>query len=264
MSMPSWFRRSDGAWSGQGPVNERHLRCALEDDEFVVHYQPVVDTSDGSLAGLAALVRWQRPDGTVVPPARFMPAAGATGVMVPLSEFVLRTACAFTRRLQIRQSPRLRLSVSLGWRQLIHPELAPTVQRAFYDAGLAPQYLEIGVAQDAAAADLDGASAALARLRALGVSTTLDDYGLEPDSAAHLEQLGVQAVTVDLGAAACGDDARAAVRTAVAAATAVGVRVTARRVETPEQLDLFQRLTAERHVEYVQGYAFGEPVLWRA
>ena len=253
----SWVRRETRGWDGSGSATEEQLREALEDGQFIVHYQPVVDAFEGTLRALEALVRWRQPDGRVIAPGRFMGAADRSGVIVELGEFVLRTACAMTRSLQREQFPELRVSVNLSRRQLLDPGLPQMVQRALDDADLAPRFLQLEVGERTVAFDLDGAAAAIARLRAIGVSTMLDDFGLGPESLERLRRLDIEAVKVDLWAATHSDVAEAAVLEAVALAHSLGVAVTAKRVETREELEFFRRLD----VEYVQGYAFGEPAL---
>jgi EAL domain-containing protein (putative c-di-GMP-specific phosphodiesterase class I) len=248
-----WWPRA--RWLGNGPIEKRHLRYALKHEQFILHYQPVVDVSSGSVTGLEALVRWQLPNGQTVPPARFMSVAEASGLIVPLGEWVLRTACSYVRSLQLKQSPQLRVSVNLSWRQLHDPNLASTVERALEDAGLAPEFLALEVAEQDAALDVSATAEALEPLYALGLSITLDDFGLGAESKEHLEQLGVRSVKVDLWEAIRGEEAQAAVIEAVKAAHALGARVTAKGVGTPQALELLRKLD----VECVQGYAFGGP-----
>jgi EAL domain-containing protein (putative c-di-GMP-specific phosphodiesterase class I) len=250
-----WRRWSRARWLGSEPIEERHLRYALKHEQFILHYQPVVDVSTGSVAGLEALVRWQLPNGQSAPPARFMSVAEASGLTVPLGEWVLRTACSHVRSLQLWRSSQLRVSVNLSSRQLHDPNLASTVERALEDAGLAPEFLELEVAEHDAALDVSATAEALEPLVALGVSITLDDFGLEAESKNHLEQLGVRSVKVDLWEAIHSEEAQAAAIEAVKAAHALGARVTAKRVGTRQGIEFLAKLD----VEYVQGHVFGAP-----
>lgn len=253
----SLFRRgrADDQWLGTGPVTEAHLRHALEHDQFVVHYQPIFAADGGALAGLETLLRWQLPDGKLILPVRFLAAAESTGMIIPLGEFVLRTACAFVRRLQIDRSQDLRISINFSLRELLDPELASTVRRALDDAGLESKFLNVEVREQVVAAQLDRAADALSRVRALGVSTSLDDFGVIPEALEHLRRLGVESVKVDLWAATRSEAAQALVLEAIRLADSQRVYVVAKRVETLEELEFFHTL----RVEYVQGYAFGVP-----
>lgn len=254
---PRLFRRgrTDDQWLGAGPVTEAHLRHALEHGQFIVHYQPIFVADGGALAGLETLVRWQLPGGKLIPPVRFLAAAESTGMILPLGEFVLRTACAFVRRLQIERSQDLQISVNCSLRELLDPELASRVRRALDDAGLESQFLNVEVKEQVVAAQLDRAADALSRVRTLGVSTLLDDFGVIPEALEHLRRLGVESVKVDLWAATRSEAARALVLEAIRVADSQRVYVVAKRVETLEEIEFFHTL----RVEYVQGYAFGVP-----
>ena len=252
MSLVSIFSRSGSAWDGSGAITRAHLRHAIEKRQFAVHYQPVMSADSGSLVALEALLRWQFGTQTVAP-ASFLPVAEESGLIIPIGELAIRQACSFAASLHHSRYGEVQVSVNLSRVQLADARLATMVQQALDDAALPAKLLAVEVAERDVRADLSTAAAAFERLRRMRVETLLDDFGQSNDSTSVLDALPLDGVKVSLEAAAASAQARATLLASVEAARARGLRVTAKHVGTPGEVDLLRQL----NVEFVQGYIYG-------
>ena len=157
------------------PLGE--LRLAVENREFVVHYQPLIELRSGMCVGAEALVRWRRPDGSMTRPDLFIPLAEETGLIIPLGIWVLRTACRQNRAWQDAGYPPIPISVNLSPRQLARGDIVEVVKRILDETGLQAQYLELEITESVMTTDVEKSFALLTQLRALGVKISLDDFG---------------------------------------------------------------------------------------
>ena len=232
---------------------EHDLRRGLADRQFHLHYQPQVDLVGMRMVGVEALLRWSHPERGEVPPASFIPLAEETGLILPLGEWVLRTACA-----RACAWPSLRLAINLSPAQFRQPGLAELVARVLQETGFEPGRLELEITEGVLLNDTDATLATLAALRALGVRIAMDDFGTGYSSLAYLRRFPFDKIKIDrsfvahLGA----PDADAIVRTIISLGRTLGMRANAEGVETAEQA---ARLRAEG-CEEVQGYHFGRPL----
>ncbi|HEV2745068.1 MAG TPA: EAL domain-containing protein, partial [Rubrobacter sp.] len=178
---------------------ENDLRRAVEENEFVVHYQPIVNLQTGELWGMEALVRWDHPERGILNPDEFVPLAEESGLVVPMGELVLEEACRRAKGWQEAhpQMPPLVVSVNLSARQLSRPNLAGTVFRVRDETGLAARCLALDVTETAYVRALEGNTGALARLREMGVGVSIDDFGIGYSSLAYLKRLPADAVKID-------------------------------------------------------------------
>jgi diguanylate cyclase (GGDEF)-like protein len=235
------------------------LERALQLEEFVVHYQPIVDLGTGSVVGVEALVRWQHPEHGLVPPAEFIPLAEETGLIVPIGGWVLRRACEQTQRWRTRYPHRpLKVSVNLSARQLEAPDLVGEVSRALQTSGLPASALTLEITESLLMVDLPRATEILSELRGLGVRLAIDDFGTGYSSLSYLEQLPIDILKIDqsfvsrLGAA--GEES-VMVRTITQLAHALNMGIVAEGIELPEHVRELQELDCPLR----QGYFFARP-----
>jgi diguanylate cyclase (GGDEF)-like protein len=235
---------------------EQDMRSALVNGEFELHYQPFIDVASGETSGFEALLRWNHPQRGMVPPVKFIPLAEETGLIVPLGEWVLRTACAEAAK----WPGDLKIAINLSPAQFRSPELVPVIVHALASAGVAPQRLELEVTETAVMHDSTAVFTALGQLHDLGVRIALDDFGTGYSSLSFLQRFPFDKVKIDRSfvneLAGPADEARRIARAVVRFAVSLGKTTTAEGVETEEQLDI---LCAEACVE-AQGFYFSRPV----
>lgn len=238
---------------------EARLHRALEQHEFVVHYQPLVQADDGLIVGMEALMRWQDPEDGLVLPGAFIPVAEDTGLIVPLGEEVLAVACrAAAAWLGAGLEPG-RVSVNLSARQFRQKDLVATIERTLAETGLEPSCLELEITESLAMDDVGFTREVLGRLRDLGVRSALDDFGTGYSSLSHLSTLPFDVLKIDRGFVAGireGSSEAAIVRAVVALGRELGLTVVAEGVETREELDFVRKHGCQQ----VQGFLFSRPV----
>ena len=237
------------------------LGQALQHGDFVLNYQPLVDIKTGSIVGNEALVRWQHPEQGLIPPVDFIGIAEQSGLIVPLGEWVLRTACQQTAdwHTQYPDQRPITVSVNLSPRQLSDRDVIDTVVRALAESGLDSRYLCLEITEGAVIKDLDAALPKLRALKAIGVSLALDDFGTGYSSLSYLRQLPVDSVKIDRSFISDLDDDRnrRIVKAIIDLAHALGLSVTAEGVESEEQLATLRGLTSD----VAQGFLLGRPML---
>ena len=238
---------------------EGSLRRALEKQEFLLHYQPQVDARSGAIVGAEALIRWRHPDLGLVSPLDFIPLAEESGLIVPMGEWVLRTACAELKAWQDAGHGMLRMAVNLSGRQFRQQDLVASVQRAMDAAGIDPQTLELEITESVLMQDAAETTRLLDNLKALGVKLSVDDFGTGYSSLSYLKRFPIDALKIDRSfirdIASDPDDA--AITTAILAmAGGLGLEVVAEGVETMEQLGFLRG----RNCQMIQGYLFSKPL----
>ena len=234
---------------------ERDMRKALVDGEFELYFQPFVALASGEISGCEALLRWHHPTRGLISPADFIPLAEETGVIVPLGEWVLRTAC----REAANWSDEFRIAVNLSPAQLRSKELVSVVVRTLADSGIAPHRLELEVTESVMMQDSDAAFRTLGQLQKLGVRIALDDFGTGYSSLSFLQKFPFDRIKIDRSFVNelldARDELRLIARAVVRFAASLGKTITAEGVETEEQLKI---LREERCTE-MQGYYFSRP-----
>ncbi len=238
---------------------EYSLRHALEHKEFVLHYQPLIDLKDGTIAGAEALLRWRHPEWGLVPPGRFIGIAEQTGLIVPIGEWVLREACS---RLQQWRSADVRVvpvAVNLSARQFRKSDLVEVVRSGLRDTGLDPSLLKLEITESLLMENPEASGAVLEALKNMGLSLVLDDFGTGYSSLAYLKHFPLDVLKIDRSFVKDipndADDV-AIVRATVGLAHSLGLQVTAEGVETAEQAAFLRGLGCE----YAQGYLFSKPI----
>ena len=238
---------------------ESRLRAALRDGQLFVEYQPQINLVTGRTIGVEALVRWNDPERGVVEPALFIPIAEETRLIVPLGEWVLRTACRQMREWHDRGAGPVRVSVNLSARQFQQPDLLEMVRDALAEANLAPGSLELEITETTAMQHADVTVETLRALRELGVGISIDDFGMGYSSLNYLKRFPITAVKIDrafVNDLATSDGDAAIVGAVIGMARSLRLRVVAEGVETAEQ---FAFLRA-RDCDEAQGYYFSRPV----
>lgn len=237
---------------------EQRLRRALERGELYLHYQPQIGLGDGRVVGAESLLRWQHPDLGVVSPGSFIPLAEETGLILPIGDWILVSACAQARVWQQAGVP-LRVAVNLSPRQFQQPRLAQRIEEILASSGLPPSYLELEITEGLLMQDTRQAIATLEDLRAMGVQLAIDDFGTGYSSLSYLKRLPVQRLKIDqsfvFGIPGDSDDTAIA-RTVIAMAHSLGLEVVAEGVETAAQLDFL----ATGRCDEAQGYYISRPV----
>ncbi|HEU4889553.1 MAG TPA: EAL domain-containing protein [Thermoanaerobaculia bacterium] len=237
---------------------ENALRRALEREELVLYYQPLVRLETAETMGMEALLRWNRPGHGIVPPATFIGIAEETRMIIPIGEWVLREACRQAKLWQQGEYPSMRISVNLSPRQFQQNDLRDVVVRALEDHQLAPSSLELEITEGTAMFQTDRTIATLAELRELGVRIALDDFGTGHSALSYLRQFPIDRVKIDrefIQEIDTSRSNRAIVSAIVAMAHGLDLAVTAEGVETEAQVAFLR----EQQCEEVQGYLFGRP-----
>ncbi|MGB7411485.1 MAG: EAL domain-containing protein, partial [Sphingopyxis granuli] len=235
---------------------EDSLREALARDELALFYQPIVDVKSERISGFEALIRWRRDTGNVVSPSKFIPIAEDSNLIVPIGEWIIRTACDTIARL----GPDYRIAVNVSPRQFANEKLPATVMSALSASGIRPEQLELeiteGIFLDESPENLE----MFQRLKRTGVRLALDDFGTGYSALGYLKKAPFDKIKIDqsfvLGAADKSSMNAAIIASIVSLADALGMETTAEGVETHDDLALIRGLGCS----HVQGYIYGKPM----
>jgi predicted signal transduction protein with EAL and GGDEF domain len=231
---------------------EKQLRQALEREQFVVHYQPIVDLADGTLVGVEALVRWNHPERGLLYPDQFIPSAEASGLIVPLGEWVFETAAANVRALRERFGP-FRLAVNLSARQFHQRDLQDRIAGAVGRAGLDANDVEIEITESVAMSDASAAIQTVRELKRSGAKIAVDDFGTGHSSLSYLRRFDVDIIKIDrsfIAGIGLERNDETIVKTLIAMGHSLGLVVVAEGVETRAQYDFLRAHGCDR----VQGF----------
>ncbi len=238
---------------------ESHLRRAVQRGEFLLHYQPQVDLKSGEIVGVEALIRWQHPEWGMVPPLRFIPIAEETGLIGPIGEWVLRTACAQAVAWQRAGLPPLRMSVNLSAQQFLNPGLEAQVCAALAETGLPAERLELELTESVSMKNPEETIRILGRFNSLGIKLAIDDFGTGYSNLAYLRRFPVDRVKLDrsfVGELTQQESSHVICEAIVAMAHKLGLEVVAEGVETLAQRDQLQAYGCDA----MQGYWFSRPL----
>jgi diguanylate cyclase (GGDEF)-like protein/PAS domain S-box-containing protein len=238
---------------------ENDLRKALDRSEFVVYYQPQMNISGGEIIGMEALVRWQHHSRGLIPPIEFIPLAEETGLIVPIGEWVLRTACEQSKKWIDMGFPPMRLAVNLSARQFQQKNLVQSVAQILEDIGLLATYLELEITESIAMHDVEHAIITLEQLKDLGVQISIDDFGTGYSSLNYLKKFPIQTLKIDKSFVhdiTNDPDDGAIAASVILMAHSLKLNVIAEGVETREQLSFLR----ERFCDEFQGFLFSGPI----
>lgn len=238
---------------------ENKLRRAVERNELFLHYQPQVDLQSNQIFGTEALVRWQHPDLGIVSPAKFIPLAEETGMIVAIGEWVLRTACMQNKAWQDAGLPPVTVAVNISARQFREKGLVQTIERVLRESGLDPRYLELEVTESVIMFDAEQVIAILQQIKSLGVKLSIDDFGTGYSSLSYLKRFPVDRLKIDQSFVrdiTSNPDDAAIAQAVINLGHSLNLRVIAEGVETQEQLDFLR----DRQCDEKQGYLISRPV----
>ena len=237
---------------------ESDIRRALERNEFILHYQPQVDTRNGTVVGAEALVRWEHPDKGMIPPFRFIPLMEEMGFIGALGEWVLREACRQMKSFEQMGLNLPKVAVNVSALQF-NPAFIRSVKEVLHETGLAPSKLELELTEGVVMDDASSTMQALAELKALGVSLSIDDFGTGYSSLSYLSRFPLDELKIDRSFVTefdKSDNDASLVIAIIAMARSMNLRLVAEGVETHEQYHFL--ISNGAHV--IQGYLFSKPV----
>lgn len=240
---------------------ETDLRQAIVDEQFLLHYQPIVSLSARTIVASEALIRWRRPDGSIVLPGEFIPLAEETGLVIPIGEWVLEEICRALRRwddrLDDRPAPGVHVNISVD--QFRQPDFAETVMATLQRFAIEPSRITLEVTETMAMTDVEQAIRQSRALRAIGVRLAMDDFGAGYSNLGLLNKLPVQMLKIDRSFARELENEPGIgviTRSLVAIGSDLGMTVTGEGIETAEQADRLAGYGATRG----QGYFFAQPM----
>jgi diguanylate cyclase (GGDEF)-like protein len=238
---------------------ESSLRKAIDQNKLALYYQPQIETATGKIVGVEALLRWFEPESGMISPSMFIPLAEETGLIIPLGEWVLRSACAQNKAWQDAGLPPIRVAVNLSPRQFRDKKLTENIARALDETSLQPDWLGLEITEGSAMQDVDYSIETLQELKDMGVQLAIDDFGTGYSSLGYLKRFPldklkidrsfVQGIPMDRGDAAI-------VAALVTLSHNLDMKVIAEGVEKSEQLAFLRTLGCNE----LQGYMFSKPV----
>jgi diguanylate cyclase (GGDEF)-like protein/PAS domain S-box-containing protein len=253
------FYKKDMAAPASKRSIESELRSAIDKNQFELFYQPTIDLETGVIAGAEALMRWRHPENGLVSPDQFIPAAEASGLIVPMGRWALREACRQAKAWQDAGLPAIPIAVNVSAVQFRTPGFLEDIQRFLNETGLAPQYLQLELTESALMVDNASTTSLLEVLKAQGLVLKVDDFGTGPSSLSYLQCCPVDVLKIDQSFVRDiepAPDGAPLVRAVIAMGKSLGCRVVAEGVETRQQ---FAYLRSE-HCDEGQGYHFSPPV----
>lgn len=236
---------------------ENDLHHAIKNNEFIVHYQPFINLKSGLICGMEALVRWQHPTSGLIPPIRFIPLAEANGIIIPLGEWVLRTACLQMRRWQEAGFSGLKIAVNLSAKQLQKKDIFDVIYAIVKETEVDPHCVELELTETEAFQD--DVIPLLLQFKEMGCSLSIDDFGTGYSGLSNLKQLAIDKLKIDksfVDDIVTNPDSQAIVTHTITLAKNMKVHVIAEGVENKDQLHFLK----SQGCDMVQGYYFSKPV----
>ncbi len=235
------------------------LHSALQKEEFVLHYQPIVNVLTGKIVKMEALLRWQNPQQGLVSPYIFIPLAEENGSIVPIGEWVIKTACTQNKTWQTMGLMPITMSVNLSACQFRQPNLLPTIALILEQTQLQPSYLELEITESITMENTKSSKAILQQLNDLGITLSMDDFGTGYSSLGYLKQFPFHTLKIDRSFVKdlhANSQDMAIVNAVITLGKGLNLNVVAEGVETEELWDLLKNLGCE----YIQGYLFSKPL----
>ena len=238
---------------------ENSLRLALGREELFLVYQPQMDIATGRITGLEALLRWQHPELGLVPPDKFIRIAENSGLIVPIGEWVLRTACSQARKWQDEGLPAVPVAVNVSAVQFRQEGFCELIQRVLHETGLAPQYLELELTESLLLSNADVTFSVLQELKAMGLKLAIDDFGTGYSSLSYLKHFPVSKLKIDrsfIRDVAVNPDDAAITTAIISMAKSLNLKVIAEGVENEAQMSFLRA----HQCDEIQGYYFSKPL----
>ncbi len=238
---------------------ENELVKALENHELALYYQPKINLGDGSLIGMEALIRWVKPDGTVVPPNYFIPVAENSLLITKISDFVLYEACRQNKKWQDMGFPPVTVSINLTAVDFYQTDVKDSIQKALYSTGLDPQWLDVELTESLALKDVDNAIKQMQEIRDLGVKLSMDDFGTGYSSLSYIQVLPITLLKLDRSFIMYLEEdeiSREIVSAVIRIAKSKKIETIAEGIETIGQAEILK----ESGCDQAQGYFFGKPM----
>ncbi len=238
---------------------EKHLRTALDNNEFELYYQPQLDIASNTTTGFEALIRWKSPELGIVPPLKFIGIAEDTHMILPIGEWVLRKACMYLKELHKKGYDKLTMSVNISMIQLIQEDFAEIVLDALEKSELDPKYLELEITESVLMESFEIMESKLNALCQKGLRFALDDFGKGYSSLNYLSQLPISTLKIDksfIDTIGTGKKQESMTRLIIKLGGSMGLNVVAEGVETGGQLDYLAKSKCDR----IQGYLFSKPM----
>ncbi len=238
---------------------ESNFRNGLENDEFVVFYQPKIDIRTQKIIGMEALIRWNCPDRGMIPPFQFISLAEETGFIIPLTNWIFRTTCSQLNEWKSRGFPDLNLAVNISPLHFKRDDFIPSVESIINESNVDPSQLEFEITESIFLENVDLVHSKMLELKKMGIKIAMDDFGTGYSSLSSLKQLPIDTLKIDqsfIRDVTDSPDAKAIAKTIVSMAHLLDMKVVAEGVETESHLDF---LRAER-CDIAQGYFFSRPI----
>jgi len=255
-----WFFTEDlNAQAVERLTLENSLRLALGREELFLVYQPQMDIATGKITGLEALLRWQHPELGLVPPDRFIGIAENSGLIMPIGEWVLRTACSQARKWQDEGLPAVSVAVNVSAVQFREAGFCELIRRVLHETGLTPQYLELELTESLLLSNADVMFSVLQELQALGLRLAIDDFGTGYSNFSYLRQFRVNKLKIDrsfIRDVAVNADEAAITTAIISMAKSLNLKVIAEGVEDEAQMSFLRA----HHCDEIQGYYFSKPL----
>jgi EAL domain-containing protein (putative c-di-GMP-specific phosphodiesterase class I) len=240
---------------------ESDLLSALDNQEFLLYYQPIIRLATGELAGFEALVRWHQKDRGFVLPSAFIPAAEETGLIMALGQWIFREACRqlHTWHGMFPQHPNLTMSINLSNRQFGQSDLISRIKAALQDTQVRGDCVRLEITESMVMGDVDAAIDLMLKLKSLDLKLAIDDFGTGYSSLSYLHRFPMDTLKVDksfVGRLEKSNEDRAIIHTILTLGQKLGMEVVAEGVETLEQVTMLK----QEHCDYGQGYYFAKPL----
>lgn len=235
------------------------LYYAIDRGEMLLHYQPQVKGATGEIIGVETLLRWNHPEHGLVPPLKFIPVAEKTRLILPIGYWVLRTACEQWVEWYNKGFKPIKMAVNFSGHQLNHPDIIQQIVEILSETSMAPEYLEIEITESVAMDHNHKVKERLDKIKEMGISLSIDDYGKEYSSLKRLKESAVNAMKIDMSfvqGIGINPKDEIIVKALVSMATSLGIDTVAEGVETKEQLEFLNQTCCV----LLQGYYFHKPM----
>ncbi len=242
-----------------GTAIENELSLAIDNHELALYYQPKISLTDGTLIGMEALIRWIKPDGTVIPPNQFIPIAENSLLITRISHFVLNEACRQNKEWQDKGYPPITVSINLTAVDFYQTDVKDSIQKALSKSGLAPNWLDVELTESLALKDIDHAISQMNEIKNLGVKLSMDDFGTGYSSLSYIQVLPITLLKLDRSFIMYLEEdaiSREIVSAVIRIAKSKKIETIAEGIETIGQANILK----QSGCDHAQGYFFGKPM----